>query len=306
MERILATVLPVFLIVGMGWGTMRLRFLDAAGLRGINRFVFGFAAPALLFNAGTRGDGGGGGMVAVAFFGTAALVYALVLLIARLSGRDLPHAGMTALDCVFGNTVMMGIPIVFAQYGQPGLSIFLIILALHPMLFLTTATVVAEIGLHAKARPLLLIRSALKGVLRNPIVVAVMAGLVWNLLGIPMPAFGRRTLEMLGAAAPPAALFCLGASLVGFNLASAWKHTIASVTVKLAIFPAAVFGVCHLLGLPPLETSVATLTAALPTGANAFMLAARYGVGQAESGAVVLGSSLLGVLTLSALLALLG
>ena len=306
MERILATVLPVFLIVGMGWGTARVGWLDAAGLKGLNRFVFGFAAPALLFNAGTRGEQGGAGLVAVAFFLTAGILYAIILVVSGLSGRTLAQSGMTALDCVFGNTVMMGIPIIFAQFGQEGLSIFLIILALHPLLMLTTATIVAEVALHSKARPLHLIRMALLGVMRNPIVVAVLAGVAWNLTTLPMPGVMRRTLEMLGAAGPPAALFCLGASLVGFNLAAAWKHTLASVAIKLVVFPLAVFGMCRLFGLPPLETSVATITAALPTGANAFMLAARYGVGAAESGAVVLAASLLGVVTLSVLLALVG
>ncbi len=56
------------------------------------------------------------------------------------------------------------------------------------------------------------------------------------------------------------------------------------------------------MALPPLETAVAVLAAALPTGANAFLLAQRYQVGAARSGATVLVSTVISVATLAVLL----
>jgi hypothetical protein len=73
--------------------------------------------------------------------------------------------------------------------------------------------------------------------------------------------------------------------------------------LKLALMPALAWGACWALGLSPLETAVAVVTSALPTGANAFLLARRYETGVGASGATVLLSTLISIATLSALLA---
>jgi len=67
--------------------------------------------------------------------------------------------------------------------------------------------------------------------------------------------------------------------------------------------PLLVWGLCFVFGLGALETAVAVTTAALPTGANAFLLARRYAIGAETSGATVLVSTLISVLTLAMVLA---
>ena len=76
----------------------------------------------------------------------------------------------------------------------------------------------------------------------------------------------------------------------------------ATVVLKLLVLPVLVFSLCRLMGLSGLETAVATTIAALPTGANAFLLSSRYGTGSAESGAAVLVSSVVSVVTLAVVL----
>ena len=303
MLAVLAIAAPVFIIIAMGYVTARRAWIDEAGFRGINAFVFAVATPALLFASGTAGHSGGG-RAAVAFFIAAFALYGAILVGGRLLGWSLARSGPMALDASFGNTVMMGIPIIFAAFGLQGLSILLVILALHALLLLTSGTVVAEIAVHARSKPWAVARAAAGGVLRNPIVVAVFAALAVALAGLPVPVPLRRTLEMLGAAGPPAALFALGASLTGFNIAAAWRQTSVTLALKLAVLPVLVWLCCWASGLSPLETAVATVTAALPTGANAFLMASRYRIGAAESGAAVLVSTLLSVLTLPLVLLL--
>jgi len=303
MGAILAAVAPVFAVVALGWLCAWRGMIDAAGFRGLNSYVFVVAVPALLFSSGTAGHVGGG-PAGVAFFAAAFVVYFAVLLAGRGLGWSLRRSGPMALDATFGNTVMMGIPLIFAAYGQAGLSILLVIIALHSLLLLTTATVVAELAANSQARPLALLAASIGGVLRNPIVVSVVAAQLWSLLALPVPDVLRRCLDLVGAAGAPTALFCLGASLLGFNLASAWRQMAATVALKLLVLPLLVFAICRLMGLSALETAVATTIAALPTGANAFLLSSRYGTGSAESGAAVLVSSVVSVVTLAVVLAL--
>jgi predicted permease len=300
---ILGIVAPVFAIIALGWIAAARRFVDEAGFRTLIWFTFTIASPALLFGGGTAGHTGGG-PAALAFFLAALVVYgaAMALALRRLS-LPLAEAGLFALNCTFGNTVMMGIPLVAAAYGQAGLAVLLALIALHSMVLLSLGTVVAELGLHRHAPLGRVLRATVGGVVRNPIVMSVVAALAWSMLGLPVPAALRRTLDLLGAASPPLALFCLGGSLASFRLGAALGDVAWALVLKLAALPALVWGMCLAFGLGPLETAVAVTTAALPTGANAFMLARRYAVGAERSGATVLASTVLSVFTLAGVLA---
>lgn len=303
MRVILEIVAPVFIIVGLGYIAAIRRLIDEAGFRGLNGFAFNLAAPALLFAGGTAGHAGGG-PAAFAFFSAALLLYLGALLLGtRRMGMPLGEAGLFALNITFGNTVMMGIPLIAATFGEAGLTILVTIIALHSMVLLTLATVVAEVGLHRQAPWRRILAATAAGVARNPVVMTVFLALGWSSLGIPVPEVMRRTLEMLGAATPPIALFCLGGSLAAFSAGRGWGEVAWAAVLKLAALPLLVWGVCALLGLSALETGVAVMTAALPTGANAFLLARRYATGADRSGATVLVSTVISVFTLAAVLA---
>ncbi len=296
-------VAPVFAIIAMGWAAAAWKWVDEGGFRTLIWFTFTIASPALLFAGGTSGHVGGGA-AALTFFLAALVVYAAAMWLAlRHLALNLAEGGLFALNCTFGNTVMMGIPLVAAAYGQAGLSVLLALIALHSMVLLSLGTVVAEIGLHRHAPAGRVLRATLGGVLRNPIVMAVLAALVWSTLALPVPGALRRTLELLGASSPPLALFCLGGSLASFRLAGSLRDVAWAAVLKLAALPLLVWGLCSAFGLGPLETAVAVTTAALPTGANAFMLARRYEVGAERSGATVLVSTVISVVTLAAVLA---
>ena len=182
----------------------------------------------------------------------------------------------------------------------------LAILALHSLVLLGVATVVAEIGLHARAPWRRVLRATMPGVLRNPIVMAVAVALAWRLLGLPLPGFVRRALELLGAAGPPVALFCLGGSLAALDPRAAWRETLAAGSLKLFAMPALVAVFAHAAGVTGLAFKVVVLASAMPTGANAFMLARRFATMAEASASTVVASTAVSVVTLSFLLAWLG
>jgi predicted permease len=303
MTAVLDTVLPVFVLIALGYGAVQRRFITDEGLRAMTLFVFVVASPALLFSGGTRPHEGGGG-AALALIAGALLIYGLAVAGARRwGGMDMAVAALFGLACVFGNTVMMGIPIILAAYGQAGLPALLAILAVQSLALLGTATVLTEIGLNARAPWKRLLLASLQGIGRNPVVLAVIAAFVWTILGLPVPGALRATLDLVGAAASPLALFCLGGSLVGLSAVGAWRETAVIAALKLVAQPLLVFALARLLRLPPAEAAVAVTIAALPTGANAFILARRYATGADRSGGAVVLTTALSVLTLSALIA---
>ncbi len=302
MASLLEVVAPIFLIVLAGFGAARFRVVEDAAFGALARFTFLFAAPALLFAGGTRPHEGGF-WAAVALIGASLLVLAGVTLAARRAGQSLPEAALLALACVFGNSVMMGIPVIIAAYGEAGIPALLAILGLQTILVIGIVTLLVEIGLAAEAPWRQALRSTILGIARNPVLIAVLAAMAWNLTGLGVPGPIRRSLEFLGAAAPPVALFCLGGSLFGLSVAALWRETLVIAGVKLLLLPALVWAAALMLPLSPAETAVAVTMAALPTGANAFIIARRYATGADRSGSAVVLTTALSVLTLAALIA---
>jgi predicted permease len=302
MGAIVEVVVPVFAIILAGYVAARRDMVTTAGFRGLTSFTFFLAAPALLFAGGTQPHAGGGG-AALAFLVGVLVLYGVAMVLGRAAlSLPLAEANMLALSCTFGNTLMMGVPVILAAYGPTGVSPMLAILAFHSVVLLGLATVVAEVAQHAGKAPWRRVaRSTLLGVVRNPVVMAVLAALAWSWLSLPLPGVARRTLELLGAAAPPVALFCLGGSLHGLSMRAAWRETALICVLKMLCMPALIWGLCVAMDVPALDTAVAVTLAALPTGANAFILAQRYATGADRSGAAVVVATSLSVLTLGVL-----
>jgi malonate transporter len=111
---------------------------------------------------------------------------------------------------------------------------------------------------------------------------------------------------MLKAAAPPAALFAVGASLARFRLVGDPAQSAAIILLKLLGLPAVVWAIsAHIFGLSPLNVAVATLGAAMPSGVNAFLLASAYNTYRERSATAVVVSTALAIVTIGLLIAVL-
>lgn len=277
MALILETVVPIFGFVALGYFLARSPVLSAEGARGLSQFVFYCAIPALLFRAGSRLFGAEPlepGLL-VAFYGAALPLYlGLVLWLWRGRGRALPEAAMAGMCAVFTNTVMLGLPLAQALYGDRGLLLTSSVIAVNGLLYYALTTTLIELGQGRGGSPARQIWSGLKSLVRNPILLGMAAGLAWGATGLAIPGPAARMIDLLAAAAPPVALAALGAALAGFRL--------AGDTLALLI-----------------------LLAALPVGVNPFLLASRYRVYVNRSGSIVLLTTAASVLTLALLVALL-
>lgn len=298
---------PVFALILMGALCMRLKLLDVAAIRGMTDFVFFAAMPSLLFNSIVAAPPLRLADVAGSFLAGALALYALAVLLARrLLGLRLAGAGMFALNSVFGNTVMLGIPIVDAAYGKHGVAILLAVIAFHSAFLLPLATIVIEADTGSGRGALGVLRAALPGMARNPVIVTMACALCWRLTGLGIAALIGRFFVLLGAAGPPLALFCLGASLpkpVGWN---DLREILLGGFLKLVALPALVGVTAHLVGVTGLGFKVVVLASALPTGANAFMLARRFATMAEASASTVVATTIASVATLAILLGWLG
>ena len=270
---ILTVTLPVFALIAIGVVARRFGMIDTAGFRGITDLVFFVAMPALVFGAILQAEPTGLAAVAVVYFGGCLTIFAVALAVSRLIRLKLPNGAMLALNSSYGNTVMMGLPVCVAAFGPGALPPLTAIIALHSIVLLPLTSVLIEAGEAHRQGPLRLLGRSLAGMLRNPIILAMPAALAWRWLGLPVPAALAETLRLLAAAAVPVSLICLGGSLPAPKRDAIGAEAVIGVAFKLAIQPAVIWAIGTWMDLPPLPLAVAVVTGAMPTGANAFLLA---------------------------------
>ena len=309
MAILFSIIAPVFALIVMGAAAVRLRLLEMVAVRGMSDFVFYAAMPSLLFGSVAGAPPLRLVDVAGSFLAGATLLFGIAAIIARTVLRaQLAQASVFALNCVFGNTVMLGIPVIDAAYGRQGVAYLLAVIAFHSGLLLPLATILIEAdpashGGRVGQGPIAVLRAALPGLVRNPVVVSIVLAFLWRATGLAIPSPVQRLLSLLGAAGPPLALFCLGATLPRPTGWSDLREVSIAGVFKLVVMPALVAVIAHAAGVSGIAFAVVVMASALPTGANAFLLARRFSTMAEASASTVVVSTALSVVTLTVLLA---
>ncbi len=317
-------LLAIFLVVALGWLAGQQRWLAPAsqaadaGLdpsRVLSNAAFFIFIPALLFRTTARIDVAGLPWATLAaFFVPVMLVLVSTYVWQRLAlpeqaQRAPARHGLNsaavpsvrAISATFGNTVQVGIPLAAALFGEKGLSIHIAIVSLHALSLLTVCTALVELDL-ARARALqgqadshlgATLLTTARNTIIHPVVLPVLAGLLWNALSWPLPQVMDEVLLTLGQAVVPLCLILIGLSLAYNGVRGSVKGALALCVLKLLMLPAVVLLVSHWgLGLNGLPLAVVVIVAALPVGSNALIFAQRYGTLQTEVTAATVFSTL--------------
>ncbi|RUP13088.1 MAG: AEC family transporter [Methylobacterium sp.] len=307
-------VLPIFALIFAGWLARRIGVLGAAATTELNRFVVFLALPALLFDVTAHAHWSAiwkPGFIGA--FGLSSLaVFALTVLIRRGDGRPLADAAVDGLNAGYANTGFMGFPLALVAFGPEALAPTTVAAILTVCGVFAVAIVLIETGLRREAAasgrsgPRMPVwRSVGRSLMRNPLLVAPALGALVPSAGLTVPEAAETFLKLLGGAAAPCALVALGLFLAQTRHAGGGQGRTAALLVglKLALHPLLAYGLGrYLFDLPPLLLHTAVLMAALPTGTGPFMLAEFYRREADLTATVVLVSTVLAIVTVSAYL----
>lgn len=297
---VFAALIPVVLLVALGYAAGRARWLRAESSKDLSNLVFLVLTPALMFRTMSRVD------VQqldfrplLSYFAAVLLLFGATLLWQGFNRR----AAVLALAASFSNTVMIGIALIGLAYGEAGLVILLTLVSLHALVLLTVATVVLELAVAreaAAARPQPIWRTVL-GAVRNavihPVPLPILLGLLYAQTGWVIPEVVDRPLQWLGQAFGPLALLLVGVTLAGTAVGPHLRGALAVTLAKNLLLPALVALLGLLLGLTGLPLLVMVVTAALPIGANVFLFSQRYAVAEELVTACVIVSNAAALLT---------
>lgn len=310
MNQIINAVLPTFSLILLGWLARRGGVLGGEAMDALNKFVVYLALPALLFKAMAEiplDQLRQPGFIAAMLL-SIAIVYALGWVASRRQGVARPDAALDALSASYSNSGYMGIPLCLMLYGPDSLPIVALAIVMTACLLFAFTLAKIEFLHQHKGQRLTVAWTVGRSLLRNPLVLAPLTGSVFALGNWPLPAGLSSTAGLLGAAASPCALVCIGLFLAQPQAPVSTQRTRLSVVLalKMLVQPAlAALFAFVLFDMPVIWASVAVLLSALPTGTGPFMLAALYMRDSALVSRAILWSTLLSVLSISVLLRLL-
>ena len=301
---VFTSLVPVVLFIALGFVAARAAWIRAAAVKDLSNLVFMVLTPALLFRTMSTVhietlDFGPVGI----YFAAAALVFGATL---ALQGFT-PLAAARGLAYTFGNTIMIGVPLIGLAFGEAGLVTLFTLISVHALVLLTGATVVFELAAareraHTPGQPpphmLRTVLQAVQNGILHPVPLPIIAGLLFAQTGLQLPAVVDKPLQLLGQALGPLALLLVGVTLAFSKIGSGLWPALRVALVKSLVFPLVLAVLGLVLGFGGPALAVLVVTASLPIGANVFLFAQRYDVAEAEVTASIAVSTAMALATL--------
>ncbi|MEY2700140.1 MAG: hypothetical protein RIQ52_895 [Pseudomonadota bacterium] len=231
-------------------------------------FVINFALPALLFLAIVRHP-----LLTLqhirllqAYTLASLTVFVAVAMVAALiTRRGLLQGTKLAMGTAFSNSAFMGYPIAQRVIGEQAGDMLVIYVAVENLLLLPLALTMLALGEHSGRQGISIFWGVLSGVLRKPLILAILGGIACSLFRLEVPVVAGRCLDMLSGAAAPVALFYIGGILSGLQMGHLARDILGITLAKLLLHPLAVLLACILMAIDSTDLArAAVLNAAMP------------------------------------------
>jgi malonate transporter and related proteins len=205
--------------------------------------------------------------------------FACAVVFALLAGKLMRFSGPVASSVLQGSArhnTFIALAMAERMYGGEGLALAALATAL--LIPVTNISVVSlVVALVRRPNDNGVVKAILKDLARNPLLLSVGLGVSINVAGVGELPVIHETAQILGAAALPIVLLCVGANISLKEIASSVLPVLVSSIGKMIIFPIVIVFLSQLMGLSVLETSVAVLFGAVPTASSAYTLARQLG-----------------------------
>lgn len=277
MSAVASGLLPIFALIGLGYGLRRARLVDRSVWVGLERLVYFVFFPALLVHRLAAAD------FAVLALGPLALAVVLAVLavstlavaLRRPLALDGPRHAVVFMAASRFNTYV-GVAAAETLWGSAGSATAAIILAVWvPLVNVLSVIVLLRHG----ERPWTgrVPSRVVREVASNPIILACLLGVAIGWSGITLPWLPDRLLALLAAAALPVGLLTVGAGLEFAALGARRGALVIAVAAKLALMPAVMLAATALVGLEARAAAIVVMFAALPASPAAYVMTRQLG-----------------------------
>ncbi|MBS7815212.1 hypothetical protein B9T11_06145 [Wohlfahrtiimonas chitiniclastica] len=273
-------LLPFFILMGTGYFLVRVRKWPKEFTRGLTRFLFNLAIPIMLFGVMSRfhTQQEVDPKLILAYFGGSFILYFIAMIVSRKFLKlNAKEASVFGIGGIFSNNVMVGIPIIMLFMGDDAIAVSALIITFNALLLWSLVSFSIEWVEHGSFS-LGGIIATTKGVLRNPVVIGIMLGLLVSYFRVPMPDFMGRTITMFSNMVAPLSLLSIGMGLAEYRLGAKLKIGIGITIFKLILHPLIIWLCALALGLPAFETKAIVLLGSIAVGMNVYLMAIKFEV----------------------------
>ena len=240
---VIQVTIPIALVVALGFIAVRTRYFPAEGVGYLAQFASRIALPSALFlviaqeDPGTILDG-----EFILRYVTGTLLAALLLFTWLMwLGRGVARASLAILGGISCNCMMVGLPVTVVLFDVSTAAVMAIVSFVQDVFLLPLVLIIADATSGRDFRHSVF--QAMGKTLKNPFVIATIAGVLVSASAIELPAASVRLLELLAASLAATGLFMVGGVLARFKLALIGRGFLPVVLVNLLIHPLLVLGV---------------------------------------------------------------
>lgn len=297
----LNATLPIFLIILFGWFLMQIGLFNKEFTTVADRYVFKVALPLLCFKdiatANIRE------MFSIKFvlfcaIGTT-LMFLGVWLFARWYCKDKSMVGAFAQAAARGSAAILGIAFVENIYGNSGMAPMMIVSAV-PLYNIFSVVILTFGASDAENEPIgKTIRRAFISVIKNPIIIGILAGSIFAITGISVPKIPLKFITNIAATTSPIALLVVGATFEGRKALAKIKPSLMATLIKLVIIPAIFFPFAILFGFRNSELVAILVMLGSPTTVSCYIMAKNMHNDAVLTSSIVVMATLLSSISLT-------
>ncbi|GHA29641.1 AEC family transporter [Oceanisphaera arctica] len=294
MTSILSIMVPIFLLIALGYVAVSRQLLTPQASQGLGQFVLYFAMPALLFQnlSQMKFEQVLDPLYLIAYAGGSLLTLVTALLLIRcFRHKDGSLAAIQVMGMTAPNSAFFGYPILLQVLETSSAKAFAMSVMVENLIIIPLGLLLLEYNTPREGQPRTgsLCWLLLRRLLRNPLLLAIMAGLCVSLLSIRLPEAISLPLGLLGQASVAVALFAIGGSLVGNRIQSNLPDMGMVMVGKLILHP--LLAALMIWLLPPFDPGLSkalVLIAAMPMMSMYPIIGAQFGHGRFCAGTLLL------------------
>ena len=294
-----ATV-PIFLTMILGFVFRKVGLMDEEFTNKANKFVFQAALPALLFSdlsqANFRDVWNG---TFVAYCALTTIICIVISILISCLWKDKSIQGEFVQGAYRSSAAILGIAFIQNIYGNAGMAPLMIIGSV-PLYNVMAVIVLSFFHPERKAIDKAVWMKTLKGIVTNPIIIGIVAGLIWSACKIPMPAILNKTVTSIGGMSTPMGLMAMGATFDFQKALGKIRPAVAATFMKLFVFVAIFLPVAVKLGFRREELIAILVMLGSATTVSSFVMSKNMGHEGTLSSSVVMLTTLFSAFTLTA------
>lgn len=299
----LNATMPIFLVMILGWWLKKIGFLTDEFVSVADKLVFKIALPVMVFKDIAGADlfkDFNFGFVLFCFLGTC-IFFFVIWLLAEIFIKDKSMIGSFVQGSFRGSAAILGIAFAQNIYGSSGL-VPMMIVASIPLFNIFSVIVLMRSANAEETDKAVVVKKTLKGIVTNPIIIGIFAGIPFALLKIQFPVILEKGFQSVASLSTPLALIAIGAGFTVDAAMDKWKPVLAASFIKLIMIPGIFLPIAAWMGFRNEEMVALLILTGAPTTVSSYIMAKNMGNDGTLASGIVVMTTLLSAVTLTAII----